>query len=127
MPEPALAPPCPERGPEAGRPHTRAHYFKHLNRTILQYLDHAEHKYDGDEGFLERKHIVVSEVVHIGKEANNIEDEPLDGGKVQVFRDEERERQRTVEMRQCDAERLGVNRGTRWRMRNKAPHDVTYN
>ena len=55
----------------------------------MQYLDHAEHNIDGDEGFLERKHIVVSEVVHIGKEANNIEDEPLDGGKVQVFRDEE--------------------------------------
>jgi hypothetical protein len=74
---------------------------------------------DSTPGFLERKHIHVSEVVHIGKEANNIDDEPLDGGIVQVFRDEKKERQRIVEMRQCDAERMGVDRKTRWRMKEK--------
>jgi hypothetical protein len=115
----ALAPPCPARGPEAGRPHTRYQDFKSLSTTILQYLDHAEYKYDWDGGFLERKRIHVSEVIHIGKEANNIDDEPLDGGIVLVFRDEEKERQRIVEMRQCDAEKLGINRGTRWRSRKK--------
>jgi hypothetical protein len=52
---------------------------------ISQYLDHTEYKYDGDEGFLERKHIYVSDIIHIGKEANNIDNEPLDGGNVQVF------------------------------------------
>jgi len=83
-----------------------------LSRTIQQYVDHPEYKYDSNEGFLERKRIHVSEVVHIGKEAINIEDEPLNGGNVQVFRDNEKERRRIVEMRQCDAERLGINRGT---------------
>jgi hypothetical protein len=38
-------------------------------------------------------------------------------GNVQVFRNEEKERLRIVDMRQCDAERIGVNRGTRWRMK----------
>jgi hypothetical protein len=55
--------------------------------------------------------------VYIGKEANNIEGEPLDGGNVHFLWDQEKERQRIIEMRQCDAEREGVNRGTRWRMR----------
>lgn len=94
-------------------------YYKPLSKTILQYIDHPESKYDGDIGQLERRHIHVSEIVHIGKEANNIEDEPLEGGNVQDFRNEEKERLRIVEMRQCDAEREGVNRETRWRMRKK--------
>jgi hypothetical protein len=51
-----------------------------------------------------------------GKEANNIEYEPLNGVNVQVFRNKEKERQKIVEMRQCDAERLGIDRKTRWRM-----------
>jgi hypothetical protein len=66
---------------------------------------------------MEKRHIHVEEIVHIGKEANNIEDEPLEGGNVQVFKNEEKERLRIVEMRQCDAERLGINRGTRWRIK----------
>jgi hypothetical protein len=53
----------------------------------------------------------------IGKEANSIDDEPLDGGIVQVFRNVEKERVKIIEMRQCDAEKMGVNRGTRWRLR----------
>ena len=90
-----------------------------LSKTILQYVDHPESKYDGDIGQLERKHIIVTEIVHIGKEANNIEDEPLEMGNVQVFRNEEKERLRIVEMRQCEAERQGVDRKTRWRMKEK--------
>jgi hypothetical protein len=94
-------------------------YYKPLSKTILQYIDHPEFKFEGDVGQLERRHILVKEIVHIGKEANNIEEEPLDGGTVQVFMNEEKERLRIVGMRQCDAERAGVNRGTRWRMKRK--------
>jgi hypothetical protein len=45
----------------------------------------------------------------------------------EVFRNEEKERLRIIEMRQCDAERSGVNRGTRWRMkrRNDENHEKT--
>jgi len=94
-------------------------YYKPLSKTILQYIDHPESKYVGDVGQLERRHIHVSEIIHIGKEANNIEDEPLEMGNIQVFRNEEKERLRIVEMRQCDAERVGIDRKTRWRMRKK--------
>ena len=61
----------------------------------------------------------ISEIVHIEKEANNIEDEPLDTGSVQVFGNEEKERLRIVEMRQCDAEREGIDRKKRWRMKKR--------
>lgn len=87
-----------------------------LSRTISQYFDHPEHKYDGDVGYLERRHIHTTDIIHIGKEANNIDDEPLDGGSVQVFIDQENERMRILSMPQCDAEREGIDRKTRWRL-----------
>ena len=46
-----------------------------------------------------------------------IKDEPLDTGKVQVFRNKEKERERIIHMRQCDVEKIGIIRGTRWRMK----------
>jgi len=59
-----------------------------------------------------------TEIIHIGKEASYIDGEPLDGGDVQVFRNVEKMNLKIIGMRQCDAERMGINRGTRWRMRN---------
>jgi len=38
-------------------------------------------------------------------------------GNVQVFRNEENERLRIVEMRQCEAEREGIDKKTRWMMK----------
>ena len=112
---------------ETGQIKQGLHYFKPLSKTILQYLDHAEYKYSGDIGQLERRHIYATDIIHIGKEANNIEGEPLDGGKVQMFRNRENERLKIVEMTQCDAERLGINRGTRWRTKKHFFHRVWHN
>ena len=88
-----------------------------MSKTILQYINHPEYKYEGDIGQLERRHIHVSELVHIGNEANNIEKEPLETGKVQIFRNKEKEERRIIEMKQCDAEREGIDRKTRWRIK----------
>ncbi|MCM1987930.1 hypothetical protein [Methanococcoides seepicolus] len=60
-------------------------YFKSLNRTILQYADHPEYKYEGNIGQMKRRHIHADSVVLIGKEANNIDDQPLDIYQAQVF------------------------------------------
>jgi hypothetical protein len=57
-------------------------------------------------------------IVHIGKEANNLDNESLDGRNVQVFKNLDKERERILLMRQCDAERRGIDRKTRWRMKN---------
>lgn len=53
-------------------------YFKPLSRTIMQYVEHPENKFEGDIGVLERKHIQADGLIHIKKEANNIENQPLD-------------------------------------------------
>jgi hypothetical protein len=66
-----------------------SHYFKSLSRTIMQYVDHLEHKFDGNIGILERKHVHVDSVVYIGKEANNINEQELDVKKAQEFIDVE--------------------------------------
>lgn len=62
-----------------------SHYFKPLSRIITQYVEHLEHKFDGEVGVLERKHVHADGIVYIGKEANNIDDQALDIGQAQVF------------------------------------------
>jgi len=56
-----------------------------LSRTIIEYANHPESKFDGDIGVLERKHIVADSVIYIGKEANNIDEQALDVKKAQEF------------------------------------------
>jgi hypothetical protein len=52
--------------------------FKQLSRTIIEYANHPEAKFDGDMGVLERKHIVADSIIYIGKEANNINEQDPD-------------------------------------------------
>ena len=54
----------------------------------MQYIDHPKNKFDGDIGLLERKHVHAYGIVYIGKEANNIDEQPLDITRSQVFVDE---------------------------------------
>jgi hypothetical protein len=109
---------------ETGETKQGLHYFKPLSKTISQYCDHKEFKFKGDVGLLTRKHVHGDWIIHIGKEANNINEEPLRTGNVQIFKDIENERQRILAMRQCDAEKLGIDRKTRWRMKN-ANNNIT--
>ncbi|WP_292470746.1 hypothetical protein [Methanolobus sp.] len=51
-----------------------SYYFKQLSKTIIEYANHPESKFDGDIGILERKHVHAYSVVYIGKEANNIDE-----------------------------------------------------
>jgi hypothetical protein len=70
---------------EAGDIKQGPEYFKQLSQTIIEYANHPESKFDGDVGILERKHIVADSVVHIGKEANNIDEHALGVKKAQEF------------------------------------------
>lgn len=85
-------------------------FFKPLSRTILQYVDHPEYKYEGNVGLLIRKQINVDDVLIIGKEANKIEDQPLFVTDAQVFRDKKSVCQKILAIRQCDAEKMSVGR-----------------
>lgn len=75
---------------ETGEVKEGSQYFKPLSRIILQYVDRPENKFDGETGVLERKHIQANGLVYIGKEANNIEDQPLDVTEAQVFINQEK-------------------------------------
>jgi DNA polymerase elongation subunit (family B) len=70
---------------ETGEIKQGSHYFKPLSRTIIEYANHPEAKFDGDTGILERKHVRADSVIYIGKEANNIDEQVLDVKKAQEF------------------------------------------
>jgi hypothetical protein len=51
-------------------------YWKTLNRTVEEYIDHPESKFEnGDRcGTMRRRHLRVDSVLYIGKEANELEE-----------------------------------------------------
>lgn len=83
-------------------------YFKPLSETILQYIEHPENKFDGDIGVLERKHIQANYLTYIGKEANNIENEPLQVAKPQNFVNMEDIKQKILALTTDEARKLGI-------------------
>ena len=83
-------------------------YFKPLSRTILQYVDHPENKFDGDIGGLERKHVQVDGVVYIGKEANNIDEQALKVKEAQVFINEEELKNKILALTPKEAREIGI-------------------
>ncbi|MGA2913114.1 MAG: hypothetical protein ABSE07_06325 [Methanoregula sp.] len=96
-----------------------SHYFKTLSRTVMNYIDHPEYKYEGDTGLLKRKHVHADDVIHIGKEANNIDLQPLKKINAQIFLDKRSICQKILSIRQCDAEKAGVDRKTFQRMKGR--------
>ena len=83
-------------------------YFKPLSRTILQYIDHPENKFEGGIGVLERKHIHVDGVVYIGKEANNIDEQALKVREAQVFVNEEELKKKILALTPKEAREIGI-------------------
>ena len=83
-------------------------YFKPLSRTILQYVDHPEKKFDGDIGVLTRKQVHVDGVVYIGKEANNIDEQALDVQRSQVFINEEKIKLKILGLTPKEAREVGI-------------------
>jgi hypothetical protein len=79
-----------------------------------------ENKFEGDIGFLERKHIQPDGLVYIGKEANNIENQPLDVIGAQVFINEEEIQQKILALTPEEARKLGIkHRSTLKRMKDR--------
>jgi hypothetical protein len=93
---------------ETGEIKEGSQYFKPLSRTILQYVDHLENKFEGDIGVLERKHIRADGLIYIGKEANNIDDQPLDVKKPQLFIDEEKIKNIILALTPEEARKIGI-------------------
>jgi len=113
---------------ESGEVKEGSQYFKPLSRTILQYVEHLENKFDGDIGVLERKYIQVDGLVYIGKEANNIEDQPLDVIGAQVFINEEEIKQKILALTPEEAREFGIkHRSTLKRMKDRVKRDSKIN
>lgn len=105
---------------EKGEVKEGSQYFKPLSGTILQYIEHMENKFEGDIGILKRKHIEADGLVYIGKEANNIEDQPLDVTGAQVFINEGEIMQKILALTPEEARRLGIkHRSTLKRMKDR--------
>jgi len=94
-------------------------YFKPLSRTFMEYIDHPEYKFEGKIGLLNRKDVQADGFIHIGKEANNIDEQPLKKTDAQVFRDKHIICERILTIRQCDAEKAGVDRKTFQRIKDR--------
>lgn len=56
-------------------------YWRKLDKTVEEYIDHPESKFkNGDKtGKMKRRHLVVNKIVHIGKEANELEETEVFG------------------------------------------------
>ncbi|WP_135604818.1 hypothetical protein [Methanococcoides sp. NM1] len=96
-----------------------SHYFKPLSRTIMQYVEHLEHKFDGEIGVLERKQVHADSVVYIGKEANNIDEQELDVKKAQTFLNKKEIMWNIIALSQKHAEERGVDRKTFQRIKKR--------
>ena len=96
-----------------------SHYFKPLSRTIMQYVEHPEHKFNGEVGILERKHVHADGVVYIGKEANNIDEQELNVKQAQAFLNKKEIMQNILDLSQKKAEEWGVDRKTFQRIKKR--------
>jgi hypothetical protein len=102
-------------------------YWKTLSDELWRYVKHPEHKFDGYEGILHRKHIVVDKITSIGKEANNVEKALVCLNKLEqnIYTDQKELEKLIRKMTVKDAERIGMNTSTLWkakkRVRNRKP------
>jgi hypothetical protein len=104
---------------ETGEIKQGSHYFKQLSRTIIEYANHPEAKFDGETGILERKHIKADSVIYIGKEANNIDEQALDVKKAQEFINKQEIMQKALNLSVPEAEELGIPKTTLWDMQKR--------
>jgi hypothetical protein len=94
-------------------------YFKSLGDIILEYIRHPERKYEGDIGFLKRRFIQADKIIHVGKEVNSLEEDILELKGEQIFVNKNEILQKILSIRQSQAEKYGVRRGTFWKIKKK--------
>lgn len=83
----------------------------------------------GDTGILQRKHVKITGILHIGKESNNLDENEilgLDSKSYAVYENkEEFDRKlrdlipRILELKPKDVKRFGISRQTLWNIKNK--------
>ena len=84
---------------------------------------------DGNIGILERKHVNVIGIVHIGKESNELEESELFGvdvGSYEIYEDVknldkkfEKIASRILKLKPKDVKKFGISKQTLWNIKNK--------
>ena len=106
-------------------------YWKSFWDTFEEYLRHKESKFDGDVGVLERKHVILTEIRHIGKESDNLT-EPfgLDEYSYEFYDDPERvDREfkenidKIMDLEPKDVANFGITRTTLWTVKSKIKNE----
>lgn len=104
-------------------------YWKPFWDVFLEYLSHPESKLEGNVGVLHRRHVVMSGIVHIGKESNNLEESEIMGvgsGNYETYENledlDEKFRKisdRILELKPKDVKKVGISKQTLWNVKNK--------
>lgn len=104
-------------------------YWKPFWDIFLEYLNHHESKFDGGVGVLQRKHVVVSEIKHIGKESNNLDESEILGVNYDGYEiyenfenlDEKFAKlaQKVLVLKPRDVKEFGISKQTLWNVKNK--------
>lgn len=102
-------------------------YWKPFWDVFLEYLNHPESKMEGDVGVLNRRHVVVSGIIHIGKESNNLEESEVMGVGFEGYEmyenlenlDEKFRKisDRILELKPRDVKKVGISKQTLWNVK----------
>ena len=103
-------------------------YWKTFWDYFEEYLRHPESKFDGDFGVLERKGVLISDVLHIGKESNGLEESEILGlneSSYEIYENkDELERKffenkdRILKLKPKDVKNFYISRQTLWNIKN---------
>ena len=99
-------------------------YWKSISELFFDYVNHSEKKYDGDNGLLRRKHVVIDNVEYIGKESNNLEKTGMIGvsDNDYVIYDDKITQKITDVIKKLtykEAKKLGIRRNTLWYLKKR--------
>ncbi|MCV0367242.1 MAG: hypothetical protein K5798_08295 [Nitrosopumilus sp.] len=102
-------------------------YWKPLDVVFKDYVNHKEVKFDGGIGILERKHVRISSIVHIGKESNGLDESELfglDESSYEIYQNEsaidEKFRElapKILELKPRDVKEFGISKQTLWNIK----------
>jgi len=93
-----------------------------------EYFRHPESKFDGDVGVLKRKHVRISNIVHIGKESNGLDESELfglDDSSYEIYQnDSEIDEKfkklvpRILELKPKDVKKILISKQTLWNIKH---------
>ena len=83
-------------------------YWKPLSDVFLEYIDHTEAKFEGDVGILQRRYLKPTGCVYIGKEANKVEMQELEGNRVETYIDFKKFHEWVLALEPKDVREMGI-------------------